>query len=106
MIYLGYELLFYINDGFVVVTAVLVLALKVTKIKTGEQTLDSLKRIVTKPAFLLYGLVALLGYGWGVQDSYLTVYLQEIQTSIVSFITVKKLLYLLRVLPPNNNSFK
>ena len=75
---LGYEILFYINDGFIIITALCVLALKVTQIKTGERTLDSLKRIVTKPAILLYGLVAMLGYMQGVQDSYLNVYLKEV----------------------------
>ena len=73
----GYELLFYINDGFVVVTSLFAVGLRVKKIKTGEQTLDSLKMIVTKPAFLLYGLVALFGFGWGVESSFLVVYLQR-----------------------------
>ena len=74
---LGYEILFYINDGFAAACSLFVLGLKVKKIKTGEQTLDSLKMIMTKPALLLYGLVALFGYGWGVESSYLAVYLHR-----------------------------
>ena len=84
----GYELLFYINDGFIVATALFVLGLKVKKIKTGEQTLDSLKMILTKPALLLYGLVAVFGFGWGVENSFLAVYLQESMhatTRIISY---------------------
>ncbi len=63
-------------DAFLLLTCLLVLKLKVNKIDTGERTWNSVKKTMTKPALLLYSLVAAFGLGWGVQDSYLAVYLK------------------------------
>ncbi len=70
--------MFYIFDGCMVLTAAMIFKLQVKQTRTGERTLQSLKKIVTRPALILYFLVALFGMGWGIQDSYLAVYLQQV----------------------------
>jgi hypothetical protein len=78
---------FYVMTAFLALTTLLVLKLKVSRIDTKEKTINSLRKIATKPAIVLYFLVGMMGFGWGIQDSYLIVYLQkEMQatTAIIS----------------------
>jgi hypothetical protein len=77
----------YVMTAFIAGTVLLVLKLKVTRIDTKEKTITSIRKILTKPALNLYFLLAMMGLLWGVQDSYLTVYMKkEMQatTAIIS----------------------
>ena len=42
-----------------------------------QTTKESLKKLWTKPAVILFLFVFTLGYGWGVRDTYLFAYLQD-----------------------------
>ena len=51
--------------------------LRVDMEKSGQTTKESLKKLWTKPAVILFLFVFTLGYGWGVRDTYLFAYLQD-----------------------------
>ena len=72
-----YSILFYACDIFLVIAAAMTVWLKVDMEKSGQTTKESLKRLWTKPAVILFLFVFTLGYGWGVRDTYLFAYLQD-----------------------------
>ena len=69
--------LFYACDLFLVIAAIMTLWLKVEMKKSGQTTKESLKKIWTKPAIIFFTFMMILGYGWGVRDTYLFAYLQD-----------------------------
>lgn len=72
-----YSLSFYICDGFVLLSCFFALFLTITMEQTGERMVKSLKKIFSKPALNLFALSFFSGMSWGINDTYLYVYLQE-----------------------------
>ena len=75
---LDYSIAFYISDGFLLLTVLIaILKLNVTVQKTGQPIMTSLQSVISVPSLLLFFLVSLAGFGWGIHDTYLYVYLNE-----------------------------
>lgn len=72
-----YSLAFYIYDGSIVCMCICALFLKISMEKTGEKSTKQLKKIFSKPAWNLFAFCFLMGFAWGIHDSFLYVYLQE-----------------------------
>ena len=72
-----YSILFYMYDGYFLLAAVLMIWLSVTLERSGQSTLEALKKIWNKSALIVFSLLFILGIQWGVQDSYVLVYLTD-----------------------------
>ena len=73
----NYSILFYACDVFLVIAAIMSLWLKVEMEKSGQTTKESLKMLWTRPTIIFFSFMLILGYGWGVRDTYLFAYLQD-----------------------------
>lgn len=101
----NYDIAFYISDGFIVATAVLVLFLDVRLEKSGQKVWKSLKQIVSLPALLFLGLVFINGFLWGIHDTYLLIYLDETMEASSQLISTKLLsLFLILVVATTSHT--
>lgn len=73
----NYNVAFYIADGAFVVTATVAFFLKIDMKRSDEKGLKALKNIVSLPALNFFALVFVMGFQWGIHDTYLLVYLDE-----------------------------
>ena len=64
-------------DGYFLLAAVLMIWLNVTLERSGQSTLEALKKIWNKSALIVFSLLFILGIQWGVQDSFVLVYLTD-----------------------------
>ena len=86
----NYSILFYASDVFLVIGAIMTLWLKVEMEKSGQTTKESLKMLWTRPTIIFFSFMLILGYGWGVRDTYLFAYLQDELGASSSLISKKE----------------
>ena len=86
----NYSILFYACDVFLVIGAIMTLWLKVEMEKSGQTTKESLKMLWTRPTIIFFSFMLILGYGWGVRDTYLFAYLQDELGASSSLISKKE----------------
>ena len=63
--------------------------LKVEMEESGQTTKESLKKLWTRPAIIFFSFVLIMGYGWGVRDTYLFAYLGDELGASSSLISMK-----------------
>ncbi len=72
-----YTLAYYVNDGFLVLTCLIVLLLHVQKHQEVEKTSKAIRKIFSFPALILFGILAMTGFMFGARDSLYAIYLQD-----------------------------
>ena len=82
-----YSLVFYVNDVCLLITCIIYLFLDVNMEQTGENVWKSLKQIISIPAITFFGLCFLMGFQWGIHDTYLLIYLDEEMGASTEFIS-------------------
>ena len=63
--------------GYYLLAAALMIWLNVTMERSGQSTVDALKKIWNKSALVVFTLLLILGMQWGVQDSFVLVHLTD-----------------------------
>ena len=63
--------------GYYLLAAALIIWLNVTMERSGQSTVDALKKIWNKSALVVFTLLLILGMQWGVQDSFVLVHLTD-----------------------------